>query len=195
MANQINLSNAGIYTETDGSDLVISNAGIYVEETNETNQIDISNAGIYVENDGTSLDISNVGIYVEESEPSFLFAVYYNNYKFCSPKSIKFQQSISIIDTTTLVDLFGRKIPNLPTWKIDVSGFWCKDLAISLGDLGNQTNTTMAIFITDKNNSTVEFSNAESFITSFVTELNIDNVIIYNITFVGSGILNYSSVI
>lgn len=195
MANQINLSNTGSYVETDGLSIWFSNIGVYVEETNESNQVDIGLAGIYVEDNGIALAISNVGVYVEETDPTYRFALYYNNYSFCNLKSLKFKQSISIADTTTLLDIAGRKIPILPTWQIDVMGFWCKELAISLGTLANQTNTTMLIYMTDRQNHTVEFSNAQSFVTNFTTDINIDNVLIYNITIVGSGTLNYSEVI
>ena len=195
MANQINISNAGAYTETEGLSLFISNAGVYVEETNQTNQINVTVAGVYIENDGASIEISNVGVYVEETDPSFRFAVYYNNYNFCNVRTLKFSQVVSLANTTTLLDIAGKKIPILPSWQFDVQGFWCKELAVSLGNLGNQTQTILVVFLTDRYNNTFEFSNAESFITSFKTDINIDGVIIYDITIVGSGVLNYSEVI
>lgn len=190
MANEVRISNTGAYVESDGDSLLVSNLGVYVEV--DRSALYVSNFGVYVESSPASLNVSSFGLYVESKLPSKLFAIVYNGYKFCSINSIKFQQKVSIANVELLTDIAGNKIPILPDWQIDVTGFWCRELALSIGNLGDSENKRLSAYLTDRFYNTFEFSNNLSFITNFNTDINIDNVLIYNVTFVGSGVLSFS---
>lgn len=188
MANQINVTDLGVYSEVDGSAITVTDLGVYLESLEFTNEIDVTVLGSYVEIDASIIQIDSYGAYVEISVPLTTFAIIYNGYNFCDIKSIKFNQNVSVVDTTILTDIAGTKIPIIPSWQIDVGGLWCQQLALSLGNLGDSDLKMLSAIITDKRtNRSYEFRNTESFITSFVTDINIDNVLIYSVTFVGSG--------
>ena len=189
MTNQINVTDLGVYSEVSGSGINITDLGVYVESLESSNEIDITSLGSYVEVSADIIQIDSLGVYVEISEPVNFFAVFYSGFRFCNVYSIKFNTSVSKITTTVLNDVAGRSIPNIPDFSVQVDGFWCSVLAIFLDTLSNQENDSLSIIITDRYRNSFVISNTLSFVTSFKTDINIDNAIIYSVTFVGSGML------
>lgn len=205
MANTIRVTDAGSYVEKEGQSLQItdlgsyleiggqsinlSDIGIYLEIVEFTNSLEITSVGSYLELSGQVLEVTDLGVYVETVEPSVRFAVYFDSYRLCNVTSVTVNNSVSIANTNILTDLNGNKIPILPDWSIDVTGFWCKELSIKLGTLADQEGKTIALIVTDRFLNTVLVSNLLSFVTLFAIESNIDNVLTYKITVVGSGSL------
>lgn len=195
MANEIRVTDLGAYVERSGVSVDITDVGIYIESVEFTNEVDVTQVGAYIELSGNSVDITDVGVYVETVDPYIKFVIYFDSYRLCEITSIKIGMTVSSAKTDTLLDISGNKIPIIPTWQVDVKGFWCKELAEKLGGLTDQDGDILAIFVTDRQNNTIMLSNTESFVTSFVTDSNIDNVLVYSLSFVGSGNLLTSSVI
>lgn len=195
MANQINVTDLGVYNETLGISVNVTDLGVYIESLEFTNEVDVTDLGIYIESEGGSVEVTDLGIYVETSPPFEKFFIYYDRYKLCSIQKISCKQTVSIANVNDLTDISGKKLPIIPDWQFDIVGFWCVDLSVKLDNLSNQDGVNISVFITDRNDRTIMFTNNLSFVTSFVIDSNIDNVLMYKLTIVGSGILDSQTII
>lgn len=187
------VTDLGSYLEIGGQSINLTDLGVYLELLEFTNSLEITSLGSYVELAGQVLEVTDLGAYVESVEPYYRFAVYFDSYRLCNVTSVKVNQSVKFAKTDVLIDLNGNKLPIIPDWSIDVTGFWCKELSVKLGSLTDQEGKSIAVIVTDRFLNTIMVTNLLTFVTSFVMESNIDNVLTYKLTFVGSGSLNSES--
>jgi hypothetical protein len=171
MANQINVTDSVIYVELSG------------------NAVFVTDSVIYIELNSSELRVTDSVIYIEIEELPDRFELVYHGFNFPLSQCVV-KYSLSQSDVTNLLSTAKERIPILPDWAIEITGFWSRDIANKVGNLSNQIGRSITLHVTDRYNETVDISNNEAFIANFITDINIDNALIYKITFVGSGVLN-----
>lgn len=169
------------------AEIRVSKAGVYVEHIGAS--ISISKAGIYVETNTIEIRISKAGAYIEIIQLDY--DVLFKNREY-DVVSLKVNQSLSIAESTVFASLAKEKIPTLPTWVVEMTTLWNRETISAIGDPTNQTVGPLSLRVTDRNGNTVTLYNSQAFIIGYDTKLTIDNAIILDLQFVGSGILNSS---
>jgi len=188
MANEVRATSAGVYAQVGGSqNLAITSAGVYIQ-LNESGDMRVTSAGVYVQGVINTLNVSSVGTYIQLSPPETL-SIFFKFFEVEKISKISVQQTVSVADATALTDSAKIKLPILPDWTIAVEGFWTSGLANLVGDLSSQEPSTLVFTAIDRFDNAVTLTNNEAFIIEYTTDINIDNVKLYRITFAGSGTL------
>lgn len=170
MANEIRVTDLGVYLELEGFEARVTDLGVYLELIS------------------SEIRVTDLGVYLEISPPGENFEINFNG-NILTPISIKVNENLSILDSTVLSDTAISKLPSLPTWSIETKVIWNKSAILNFGNLANQQARSLSIRVTDRFNSSITLSNSESFISSYKNDLTIDNILTMDIIFVGSGVL------
>lgn len=170
MANQVNVTDSIVYVELDGSSIIVTDALVYIELN--SSELRVTDSLVYVE-------YAPIPAKIELIYAGTIFEL----------QSVTVKQTLSTADITTLLSEAKEKLPIIPDWQIDIAGFWSVKIANKVGNLSDQVARSISLHVTDRYGDSVDLTNSESFIANYSTDINIDNAMIYKITFVGSGVL------
>lgn len=196
MAGTTRSSAAGFYAELDGRKAFSSAAGWYIELA--ASQVRASAAGWYVEIKNSNAQSSAAGFYMEHSEfaegPTRRSFVIFNG-NVLPLTGWNFEAVTRQFKATNLQSDAEETGAIISDWKVSANGHWSKALDDILGSQvaqDQEADNRLMLIIGHRNNEVV-YSTQRAFVTRYFQGNNIDNAMIYEVSFAVSGLMNRAS--
>jgi len=197
MAGTTRTSGAGHYIELGGESALASGAGWYIELA--ASQVRASAAGFYIELKNANVYSSAAGCYLEQMEfaegPTRRSFVIFNG-NILPLTGWRFEAITRQFKATNLQSDAAETGAIISDWQVSANGHWSKALDDILGSqaASNQEADNSLMLIIGHRNNEVVYSTQRAFVTRYFQGNNIDNAMIYEVSFAISGLMNRASV-
>lgn len=187
-------SKAGMYAELrTARDAISSAAGLYVELS--AAQVRSSMAGAYVELRSANVYSSAAGAYVEIMEsregPTRRGMILFNGHRL-PVVGFGWEARTREADTTNVDSEGIERLGNISEWKVTARGHWSPDVDDVLGAqvAQSQEANNRLLWIAGHRNREVTYSTLRSFVARYLSQNDLDMVMVYEVSFAISGLVN-----
>lgn len=170
MANEVRVTRVGTYLGVGGNqNILVTRAGTYLQTI--VSQLNVTKAGVYLQ------------VYEKPAKTNLILG----GNEILQLNSMKVRFFVSSTDVITFASLAKEKLPILPDWSVSINGFFYPTIHDDIGSIDNQSRRALKLNIVDRNGDIVRLTNSNSFIVDFKIDINIDNLLVYQLVIVGSG--------